>query len=145
MNHVVACPRRNWAQSFAKGSRLAVAWAASAALATPLPPAFAQPLPLDQSANATALPGLPTDQLLLEADHLTYDFDRKTVTASGNVQIYYGGTIVGSSATGWGIQTALSTMATTPRSIPVSHGTSSVLATSTATVAMTFYGVTTVV
>jgi len=67
---------------------------ACAALAAAFPPAFAQPLPLDQAAQGTALPGLPNDKLLLEADHLTYDFDGKTVTASGNVQIYYGGYVL---------------------------------------------------
>lgn len=94
MNDVVACPRRKWAQSFARGGRFAVMFVASAALAAPLPSAFAQPMPLDLSANAAATPGAPNDKLLLEADHLTYDFDRKTVTASGNVQIYYGGYVL---------------------------------------------------
>ena len=37
------------------------------------------------------VPSPPPAQLLLEADQLVYDFDHKTVTALGNVQIYYDG------------------------------------------------------
>jgi len=36
----------------------------------------------------------PADPLLLEADELRYNFDRDTISAIGNVQIYYGGNTV---------------------------------------------------
>jgi LPS-assembly protein len=47
---------------------------------------FAQPA----GPETFAAPEAPAGKLLLEADQLIYDFDRETVTAIGNVQIYYG-------------------------------------------------------
>ncbi len=91
MNHVVvACPRRKSASALARRRRFLLASVLSAALAAPLPPAFAQsPRPVAGPPGAS-LPGLADKKMLLEADQLTYDFDHKTVTATGNVQIYYG-------------------------------------------------------
>jgi LPS-assembly protein len=66
--------------------RLVAALAAAALLAAPILPALAQTLvPLAGSAGPAS-----SEQLLLEADQLLYDFDLETVTAIGNVQIYYG-------------------------------------------------------
>ena len=68
----------------------ALAALAAALLAAPVLPALAQ----------TLAPAAPTgvaasaDKMLLEADQLLYDFDRQTVTATGNVQIYYGATVL---------------------------------------------------
>ena len=42
-------------------------------------------------ANSFARPSNPDAQMLLEADHLTYDDDSQTVSAIGNVQIAYDG------------------------------------------------------
>jgi len=41
--------------------------------------------------DEASLPGDTDTKLLLEADQLIYDFDAQTVTAIGNVQIYYDG------------------------------------------------------
>jgi LPS-assembly protein len=67
----------------ARVSQLALALAASASLAV-LPALGQTPSPMAAAREAT------TQKLLLEADQLVYDFDGKTVTAIGNVQIYYG-------------------------------------------------------
>jgi LPS-assembly protein len=66
--------------------RFAASTAAGALLAASILPGFAQTL------NPFYSPSLPAphQQLLLEADEIIYDFDRETVTAVGNVQIYYG-------------------------------------------------------
>lgn len=48
-------------------------------------PVYAQSL--DEMVSRAAA---PQDELLLEADQLLYDFDDETVTAVGDVQIYYG-------------------------------------------------------
>ncbi len=64
--------------------RLLVACAVSAGLIAQVP-AIAQsivPVPAPEADSSA--------RLLLEADQLVYDFDRETVTAIGNVQIYYG-------------------------------------------------------
>lgn len=96
MSLVVAFPRRRSATGFASG-RVLVACAVSAALAATVPLTLAQPLdPFSQPAISST--GLPGEKLLLEADELTYDFDRKTVTATGNVQIYYGGYVLDADA-----------------------------------------------
>lgn len=55
----------------------------------------AAPAGAQNSALQFANPGQkPTGQLLLQADQLTYDNDRQTVAAEGNVQIFYSGTTV---------------------------------------------------
>ncbi|HWG06442.1 MAG TPA: LPS assembly protein LptD, partial [Beijerinckiaceae bacterium] len=38
--------------------------------------------------------GKPTDRMLVNADELTYDHAKNTVTASGNVQVYYQGRVL---------------------------------------------------
>jgi len=95
VNHVVACPRRSCASGIANGGRFLVACAVSAALSAPLPPAFAQSLnPYVVIADTPQPAALPNKQLLLEADQLIYDFDGRTVTAKGNVRIYYDGYVL---------------------------------------------------
>lgn len=56
-------------------------------------PALAQPAFFgSRTSNPTDLPAPPKDaKMLLEADQLVYDYDRETVSALGNVKIYYGG------------------------------------------------------
>ena len=46
--------------------------------------------PAENTPMAT-VPGKPGDQMLLESDQLVYDYDNDTVSAVGNVTIYYGG------------------------------------------------------
>jgi LPS-assembly protein len=79
------------AASLAKGGKLFVAFAASAALAWQGFPALAQSF----APIASGLDAMPEDpaggRMLLEADQLIYDFDREIVTALGNVRIYYKG------------------------------------------------------
>jgi LPS-assembly protein len=83
----VAYQRRASLARLAGAGRLIVALAASASLA--VLPALAQlPDPASQAREVA------TQRLLLEADQLVYDFDRQTVTAIGNVQIYYGAYVV---------------------------------------------------
>jgi LPS-assembly protein len=68
----------------AGAGRLLVACAVSAALIAQVPA-------IAQSISPPAAPEADAEQrLLVEADQLVYDFDRETVTAIGNVQIYYG-------------------------------------------------------
>ena len=88
MSQVVACPRWKSASGLAKSSRFLVVCTVSAALAAPSP-VFAQSLDPYATPAGASVPGLPNKQMLLEADQLVYDFDGKTVTALGNVQIYY--------------------------------------------------------
>jgi LPS-assembly protein len=57
----------------------------------PVPLAFSQSL---DPFGLTAPSNLPVQRLLLEADELAYDFDNETITATGNVQIYYGGYVL---------------------------------------------------
>lgn len=83
MRPTAAYPRRASFARLAGGGRLIVALAVSASLAV-LPALAQSPSPVGQARPAT------TQRLLLEADQLVYDFDRQTVTAIGNVQIYYG-------------------------------------------------------
>jgi LPS-assembly protein len=67
-------------------NRLLAAVVAIAVLAVPALPALAQALfPVTEASDA-----YPDGQLVVEADSLVYDFDRETVTAIGNVQIYRG-------------------------------------------------------
>ena len=94
MNHVVAYPRRKRASRLARGSRFLLACTVSLSLVAPLPPALAQSLDPFATPAATPPPGLPNKKLLLEADQLIYDFDGKTVTATGKVQIYYDGYVL---------------------------------------------------
>lgn len=94
MSLVVASKRRNRRDGFAVGSRLIAACVLSAVLVTPFPQALAQSIePFSDLPDATPST-LPTKKLLLEADRLTYDFDNETVTATGNVQIYYDGYVL---------------------------------------------------
>ena len=66
-------------------ARLLAASALSAAVAAPFLPVLAQ------STDPLLTQDVGVEQkMLLEADQLVYDFDRQTVTAIGNVQIYYG-------------------------------------------------------
>jgi LPS-assembly protein len=69
----------------AAGGRLFAALAAGALLAVAAPAAA-------QSYNAATgrIDPIPGEKMLLEADQLLYDFDGETVTAVGNVTIYYG-------------------------------------------------------
>ena len=75
--------------------RLLLACTVSVALALPLPAALGQSLypyvvpDPDFASDEAPLPGDADTKLLLEADQLIYDFDAQTVTAIGNVQIYY--------------------------------------------------------
>jgi LPS-assembly protein len=87
---VVASPRRGLGSGVVGGGRIVVACAISVALAAPVQLAFSQSLePFSEAA-----PTLSNQKLLLEADQLTYDFDNETVTATGNVQIYYDGYVL---------------------------------------------------
>jgi LPS-assembly protein len=52
------------------------------------PPASAEDLGLGGIGSSKVAPGT---QMLVEADDLVYDYDRKTVSAIGNVKIYYSG------------------------------------------------------
>ncbi len=92
MKLAVAYRRRKVASRLAKASRLIVVCAASAALAAPEIPAFAQsPDAPAAGQTAGARQSVSNPHMLLQADRLIYDFDHKTVTAVGNVQIYYHG------------------------------------------------------
>jgi LPS-assembly protein len=95
---VVACPSGKHAFGLAKGSRIFVACMVSLALAAPAPAAFAQSLDPFSAPVDAAPRNLLSKKLLLEADQLIYDFDRKTVTAIGNVQIYYDGYLLDAEA-----------------------------------------------
>jgi len=88
---VVASPRRGLGSGVVGGGRIVVACAISVALAAPVPLAFSQSLDPFSEAAPTSL---SNQKLLLEADQLTYDFDNETVTATGNVQIYYDGYVL---------------------------------------------------
>lgn len=90
MNHVVAYRRWACASGVARGGRFLLACTVSLALTLPLPPVLAQSLIPYANPSGAPPTGLPNQKLLLEADQLIYDFDGKTVTATGNVQIYYG-------------------------------------------------------
>ncbi len=86
--------RRRLAASLARSGKLFVALTACAALAAPIPLAFAQSTPpAATGANAPA-PGKPGGSMLLQADQLVYDFDHDVVTAIGDVQIYYNGYVL---------------------------------------------------
>jgi LPS-assembly protein len=63
------------------------------ALANPALPAFAQASG-DIGSGAAGLSKAVEGKFLLEADQLVYDFDHKTVTALGNVKVYYRGYVV---------------------------------------------------
>ena len=91
MSLVVASPRRGLGSGVVGGGRIVVACAISVALAAPVPLAFSQSLDPFSEAAPTSL---SNQKLLLEADQLTYDFDNETVTATGNVQIYYDGYVL---------------------------------------------------
>jgi len=88
---VVASPRRGLGSGVVGGGRIVVACAISLALAVPMPLAFSQSL---DPFSETGPTNLSNQKLLLEADQLTYDFDNETVTATGNVQIYYDGYVL---------------------------------------------------
>ncbi len=83
MRLTVAYAGRETVSRLSRAGRLAVACAASLALAVPVMPASGQPQ------EPLAAPDVLPDKLLLEADQLVYDFDKETVTATGDVQIYY--------------------------------------------------------
>ncbi len=91
MKLAVAYRRRRLKAALARGSRLLTTCAVSAALAVPVVPARAQTPVSTDGGTLHAPQAVPGQRLLLEADQLIYDFDRKTVTAVGNVQIYYDG------------------------------------------------------
>ena len=91
MSLVVVSPRRGVGSGVVGGGRIVVACAISLALAAPVPLAFSQSLDPFSEASPTSL---SNQKLLLEADQLTYDFDNETVTATGNVQIYYDGYVL---------------------------------------------------
>ena len=91
MSLVVASPRRGLGSGVVGGGRIVVACAISLALAVPMPLAFSQSL---DPFSETGPTNLSNQKLLLEADQLTYDFDNETVTATGNVQIYYDGYVL---------------------------------------------------
>jgi LPS-assembly protein len=78
--------------------RLLRATALAGIVLAPVLPALAQvanPLAQQLSTSFNAVPSLaPGGQMLLEADQLTYDFDRQRVTATGNVQIHYGALVL---------------------------------------------------
>jgi LPS-assembly protein len=55
-------------------------------------PATAQPLPgSDLGSNITMPVIAPDEKMLVESDQLVYDYDNETVSAVGNVRIYYAG------------------------------------------------------
>lgn len=91
MKHFVAYGHRETASRLlSAGSRLALCATLGLALAVCGQVAHAQSL------SGFSEPALnsPEQRLLLEADQLVYDFDRETVTAVGNVQLYYGAYVV---------------------------------------------------
>jgi LPS-assembly protein len=57
-------------------------------------PAGAQTLSERLTQKSQPTPGKTPDRMLVNADQLNYDRDKNTVTASGNVQIYYQGRIL---------------------------------------------------
>ena len=96
MSQGVACMRRKPAsRRLGDAGRLLLACTVSVALALPLPAALGQSLypyvvpDRDFASDEAPVPGDADTKLLLEADQLIYDFDAQTVTAIGNVQIYY--------------------------------------------------------
>jgi len=91
---VVASKRRKAPSGRTLVGRVCVAGIVSLSLAAAGPHSVAQPVePFSDLARATPT-GLPAKKLLLEADQLTYDFDNETVTATGDVQIYYEGYVL---------------------------------------------------
>jgi LPS-assembly protein len=73
----------------AMAGRTFVASIVSLSLFAAGPYSVAQPVEPFGDLADQALPAVADKKLLLEADQLTYDFDNETVTATGNVQIYY--------------------------------------------------------
>ena len=94
MSLVVASKRPKTPSGRAVAGRVCVAGVVSLSLAAAGPHSLAQPVePFSDLAAETAT-GLAAKKLFLEADQLTYDFDNETVTATGNVQIYYDGYVL---------------------------------------------------
>ncbi len=82
---------RRLAANLAGGSRVLVACAASVALGAQGSLTISQPYGAPGSEPAPIVRAPTEDRMLLTADQLVYDFDRETVTAVGNVQMYYHG------------------------------------------------------
>ena len=75
-------------------SRVALMAAAAALALGLLPPAagLAQPLPGSDLGASITMPAIaPDEKMLVESDQLVYDYDNETVSAVGNVRIYYAG------------------------------------------------------
>ncbi|MEX2318765.1 MAG: LptA/OstA family protein, partial [Bauldia sp.] len=72
---------------------MAIAVAATLSFGLVLPvPGLAQPLPGSALGSTIAMPSIPADEkMLVESDQLVYDYDNNTVSAVGNVRIYYAG------------------------------------------------------
>ena len=85
MRFIVAYARREIVSRLPGAGRLLVACVACMSIAAQDLLGFAQSL-----SPPAVTEGVPGQRLLLEADQLVYDFDRQTVTAIGNVQLYYG-------------------------------------------------------
>lgn len=91
----IAYSRQGWRRCTA--SRRLLAAILLGGLPSGTVPAIAQignPLMQQYETVGTATTVAPGEQMLLEADELAYDFDRETVTATGNVQINYRGFVV---------------------------------------------------
>ncbi|MEX0697939.1 MAG: LptA/OstA family protein, partial [Dongiaceae bacterium] len=75
------------------GWAMAIAVAATLSFGLVLPvPGLAQPLPGSALGSTIAMPSIPADEkMLVESDQLVYDYDNNTVSAVGNVRIYYAG------------------------------------------------------
>ena len=53
---------------------------------------LAQPIPGSDLGSTITMPSIPADEkMLVESDQLVYDYDNETVSAVGNVRIYYAG------------------------------------------------------
>ena len=75
------------------GWAMAIAVAATLSFGVVFPvPGLAQPLPGSALGATIAMPSIPADEkMLVESDQLVYDYDNNTVSAVGNVRIYYAG------------------------------------------------------